>query len=362
MNYFNHHVKPNKQRLLNTLKGEKSDRVPLFENYIDSLIVEKILGYYAGNTAASIGDPYKGDERALVEGYMCIPMHPKDWIRICKIIGQDVIMMESAFAPYKKLDKDGKKGIINDGSVKNRVDWKKVILPSDSDIDCRISYLEEYIKRAKSENIAVSLCTGNFFITHYVNLCGTDFFLLIYDDLDLVHEMLTVTTDWYLKLIRRAVELGIDILFSGDDVAHKSGLFINPDYFKDLYKPYAQKIYEPALNACIPVIFDCDGKPDEIIDMIVDLGCSALFPLDANGVDYHVYKKKYGSKLCLFGAINIDILIRGNTKDVENHVQEVINTMKVGGRYIAGTVSSVNEIPFENFVAMVNTIHKYGVY
>jgi uroporphyrinogen decarboxylase len=354
--------KPDKNRLLGMLRGERVDRVPLFENYIDSELVQKILGYPAGNTAAAEGDPYKGDERAVVDGDMCVPMHPKDWVKICKTIGQDTIMMESAFAPYRKLDERGKLCIINDGSIRNREDWKSVIPPSDEDITQRIDYLEQYAEAAKNENIAVALCTGNFFITHYVNLCGMNFFMLIYDDIDLVHEMLSTAIDWYLKLVKRAVRLGIDILFSGDDVAYKSGLMINPEHFKELYKPYAERIYEPALNAGVPIIFDCDGKPDEIIDMIIELGCSALFPLDANGVDYHEYKKKWGNRLCLFGAIDTDPLIRGSVSDVVNYVRKVVEEMKPGGRYIAGTVSSVNEIPFDNFVAMVNAIHAYGVY
>jgi hypothetical protein len=43
-------------------------------------------------------------------------------------------------------------------------------------------------------------------------------------------------------------------------------------------------------------------------------------------------------------------------------VKEVVEVMKEGGGYIAGTVSSVNEIPFENYITMINTIHKYGRY
>jgi len=353
---------PDKERLLLTLRGKKADRVPLFENYIDSLLVENILGYSAGNTAAAVGDPYKGDARAVVEGGMCIPMHPDDWIEICKRIGQDTIMLEAAFAPYRKVNEEGIASIVNDGSVKTRDDWTSIIPPSEQDIEDRMVYIEKYVKSAKRENIAVTLCTGNFFITHYVNLCGMDFFVLLHDDMDLVHEMLSTAVDWYVRLVEKAVAAGIDILFSGDDVAYKYGLMMNPRLFKKLYRPYAEKIYAPARDKGIPVVFDCDGKPDDIVDMIIDLGCSALFPLDANGVDYRDYKKKWGSRICLFGAIDTDPLIRCNKDEVEEYVRSVVEYMKAGGRYIAGTVSSVNEIPFENFVTMVNSVHRYGRY
>jgi len=351
--------KPDKRRILSALKGEIPDKVPLFDNYIDGKIVEKILGYNAGNTCAAIGDPYRGDDRSIVGGDVCVPMDPKDFIRLCNTICQDTIMLEHAFVPYRILDQTGKPVIINDGKIKNRKDWEKVIIPSDNDIIDRLFYLKAYNEAVKGTDIAVTLQTGNFFLTHYHNLNGSDFFSLIYDDPGLVEEMLTASTDYFIKYVKEALKLGFDVFMAGDDVAYKSGLMINPEHFKKLYKPYAEKLYEPVLNAGIPIIFDCDGNPEEIIDMIIELGCRCLFPIDANGMDYRCAKKKYGRKLCLYGAIDTDPIIRKSPPEVESYVKEVVETMMEGGGYIAGTVSSVNEIPFDNYVAMINSIHKY---
>ena len=116
------------------------------------------------------------------------------------------------------------------------------------------------------------------------------------------------------------------------------------------------------MNADIPIIFDCDGNPTEIIDMIIELGCSTLFPIDANGLDYREVKKKYGNKLSFYGAIDTDPLIRCSADEVHKYIKEVVEIMKVDGGYIAGTVSSVNEIPFDNYITMINAIHKYGYY
>jgi uroporphyrinogen decarboxylase len=363
MKFHEFGIEPDKNRILRCLRGELTDRIPYFENYIGERIVEFILGYHAGNTAAAVGDPYRADERAIVDGGRCIPMHPKDWIKICRKIGQDVIMMEASFAPYKIFDEEGGRTIVNDGRIKNRKDWeKKVIHPGDEDIDEVMEYLTEYIETAKDENIAVALGTGNMFITHYVNVNGFDFFTLIYDDMDLVDEMLTVTSEWFTKLITRAVNAGVDILFSGDDVAYKSGTYMNPVLFKEIYSRYAEKMYKPAIEAGVPIIFDCDGNPTEIMDMMIDLGCSAHFPVDACGLDYREHKKRWGDRLTLIGALDLDPLIRLDTRGVEEYVKEVVLSMKEGGRYIAGTITAIDEIPIENFVTMVNTIHAHAAY
>ena len=100
MQFENLNFTPDKKRLLSALGDEIPDKVPLFDNYIDDKIVEKILGYNAGNTCAAVGDPYRGDERAIVEGDVCIPMDPKDFIKLCNTICQDTVMLEHAFVPY----------------------------------------------------------------------------------------------------------------------------------------------------------------------------------------------------------------------------------------------------------------------
>ena len=94
--------KPDKSRLLTTLKGKELDKVPFFDNYIDSILVEIILGYNAENTYAAVGDPYRGDEGTEVGGDLCIPMDPKDYIKLSNIICQDSIMVEAAYAPYSR--------------------------------------------------------------------------------------------------------------------------------------------------------------------------------------------------------------------------------------------------------------------
>jgi uroporphyrinogen decarboxylase len=137
---------------------------------------------------------------------------------------------------------------------------------------------------------------------------------------------------------------------------------IDPEILKKWYINRAKKFYEPAINEGIPIIFDCDGDPSKIMDMIFELEASALFPIDANGMDYREAKKKYGDRICLYGGIDTDIVIRGTTEETEEYVRDVVTTLKEGGRFIAGTISDVNEMPFENFVTMINTIHKHGIY
>jgi uroporphyrinogen-III decarboxylase len=98
--------------------------------------------------------------------------------------------------------------------------------------------------------------------------------------------------------------------------------------------------------------------------MLVEMGVTAIHPMDPSGIDYRDYKKRYGNRLTLFG--NIDItwpLVEGSPGDVEQDVRDHMEALKPGGRWVAGSSHSiVNYIPHENLVAMFNAIHKYGAY
>jgi uroporphyrinogen decarboxylase len=160
------------------------------------------------------------------------------------------------------------------------------------------------------------------------------------------------------------VQAGVDILFGADDFAFKTGLFVRPDVFKKVWRPHYDRILAPAREAKIPIMFHSDGKIDDTIEMLLEMGVDGITPMDPSGIDYRDYKKRYGDRLTLFG--NIDItwpLVEGTPADVERDVREHMEALKPGGRWVAGSSHSiVNYIPHENVIAMINAIHKYGAY
>ena len=118
---------PDIQRLLDAFKRKKVDRVPNFEVLIEDTHVQKLLGRLAGNTLSFGGDPAKG----VSEGEGARPMKPDDYIELCRIIGQDAIIVEAIWTPFRKRRPDGTVGgLIADRSIKNRADFQRlVVLP-----------------------------------------------------------------------------------------------------------------------------------------------------------------------------------------------------------------------------------------
>jgi corrinoid protein of di/trimethylamine methyltransferase len=351
---------PDVERFKAALRGQKVDRVPNFESLVDDEHVTKLLGRYAGNTLAIGGDPAKGAEEATGR-----PMHAKDYLEFAAMVGQDVIMLEAIWTPFKKRLPDGTLAPAMDRGVKTRQDWEALVMPDDSDIEDRLQYVREYKAATKGTRIGVVMLAGAIFQTLYEFVIGlTDAMMMCYEQRDLMEEMLNVSANHYGRLVEAAVAEGLDVFFLADDFAWKEGLFIPPQIFKELWIPRAQRIIAPALDAGIPTMFHSDGRVDDAMEWLIDMGFDGFNPMDPYGVDYRDYKKRYGDRITLIGNIDVEYpLVHGTPEEVEKDVIAHMEVLKPGGRYIAGSSHSVtNFVPHENYVAMLNAFHRYGVY
>jgi uroporphyrinogen decarboxylase len=191
-----------------------------------------------------------------------------------------------------------------------------------------------------------------------------DTMMMCYEQRDLLEEMLDVSTDYYQKLVESAVAEGMDVFYFADDFAWKNGIMIPPALFKEIWLPRAERLISPAINAGVPVLFHSDGKIDDAVEWLIDIGVDGINPMDPYGIDYRDYKKRFGDRVTLSGNIDVEYpLVHGTPEDVEQDVIAHMDVLKPGGRYIAGSSHSVtNFVPHENFIAMLNAIHRYGVY
>lgn len=353
--------KPDKERLLAAFRRKPVDRVPNWEVLIEDRHVEKMLGRFAGNTLAFGGDPAKG----IVDTEVVRPMKAKDYVDICNIIGQDAMIIESIWTPYKREDENGKLVQVADRSIKNIKDFRKLKKPDQKDIDRVLKYIREYKEATEGTKIGVTVLFGCLSQTFYEFMVGmNDFMMACYEDKPFIEEILEDSTEYLIEFCKAIVSEGVDFIWPADDIAFKSGLFLPPKFMKEMWVPRMARIMEPALDAGIPVMFHSDGKLDEIVEDLIEMGVNCLNPMDPYGIDYRDYKKRYGNRLCLSGNIDIEFpLSKGTPEDVEKDVRQHMEVLKPGYGYVAGSSHSiVNYIPYENFVTMINAIHKYGRY
>ena len=351
---------PDVARLIAQIRGQKVDRVPNLENLVDDSHVEKILGRYAGNTLAFGGDPAKGASEATGR-----PMHAKDFVAFNRATGQDVLVIEAIWTPFKKRTAEGKVVQITDRCIKTRAEWAQVVQPGEADIADKMQYVREYTEAVKGSRQGVVMLFGSFMQTLYEFVVGlNDFMMLCIEDPRVrggdVRRQRRIPGEARRRGGRREDRR---VVFRGR-LRLEAGPLPAAQALQGDLVPRAERILAPTVRAGLPILFHSDGRIDAAVEWLIDLGINGINPLDPYGVDYRDYKKRYGDRLCLWGNVDVEWpLAHGTPEDVEKDVIAHMEVLKPGGHWGASSSHSItNFVPHENYVAMLDAIHKYGVY
>lgn len=219
---------------------------------------------------------------------------------------------------------------------------------------------EQVIRDFKDEYWIVGVTVTTIFETAWA-LRGLEQMMVdMATDPDLANHLLDIPYRYHLTAAKKLVELGVDMIWTGDDVGSQRGMLISPKMWRKYFKPrMANFIAElKALNPDVKVAYHSDGDVSHIIPELIDIGLDVLNPIQPACIDPAQIKQDYGNKLCFWGSIDEQhTLPFGSPADVEAEVIERLKTIgKNGGLILAPTHHVQLDTPLDNFWAMVNTI------
>ena len=182
-----------------------------------------------------------------------------------------------------------------------------------------------------------------------------------------VFEMQTQAMLKNLEIYRQAVGDRIQIVWiSGTDFGTQNGEFFRLDVFRELYKPYYQRINDWVhKNTPWKTFFHCCGSIVNYLDDFVEMGVDILNPvqLSAKGMDPHMLKEKYGDKLVFWGG-GVDTqqtLPFGTPEEVKAQVKERLEILSKGGGYVFAPIHNVvAKTPVENLIAMYEAVKEFN--
>ena len=155
----------------------------------------------------------------------------------------------------------------------------------------------------------------------------------------------------------------IAFIFINDDIAYKNGLIIRPEWFRELFVPRMERLVAPARAKGKLLTFHTDGDLSQVIPILVELGFAGVHPVEPAANDIYTLKAQYAGQIALFGNIDTTLLAFGTPAEVEADVRHHLDKLKAGGGYVLSSSSSLFDgIPFENVVALIETVNRYGQY
>lgn len=179
---------------------------------------------------------------------------------------------------------------------------------------------------------------------------------------DLADAILEIPYRYHLTAAKKLVELGVDMIWIGDDVGAQTGMLISPRHWRRFLKPRMATFIAglKALNPAIKVAYHSDGNILPIIPELIEVGVDILNPIQPACMDPTEIKRQFGDRLCFWGSIDEQhTLPYGTPEDVRQEVLLRLRTIGKGGGLIIGPTHHVQlDTPMENFWAMVNTIRE----
>jgi uroporphyrinogen decarboxylase len=338
-----------RQRVMTMIEGGIPDRVPLCELIIDEKVIKKI------NPDWSYIDIAEETVDIVVTNTPSL-LYRKEIIDASKGIFKNewgTIRQESAQSVSMPIS----------GPIKSEEDLKNFKIPDPND-DFRYIELNSLLDRFKDKK-AVGMHLHDVFNYPYYLRGMEEFLIDLVSNKDLVKRLVDISVEHNIAIAKKAIKMGADFILLGDDYGMTTGPIFSPRTFEELLLPGLRTVISEIKSMGGFVIKHCCGNINSLLDMIVDAGIDILHPLDKTaGMDIGAVQEKYMDRIVVMGGIDCgDLLTNKSDNDVIEETKQLLKNVSFKGRHIVSSSNTIHpKVKPENYLAMVNTVKKYGTY
>lgn len=180
----------------------------------------------------------------------------------------------------------------------------------------------------------------------------------LYDDFDFAAEC----CEWVEARNRAAIRQLVArvrpdfVLFDGD-CAYKTGLMVSPEMFRRLVFEPTRCTVALLREMDIPYAFHTDGKLDEVIPLLVELGFAAVHGCEKQANDLEHLVREFGGDIVLVGNLDVVFLSKATPAEVRRETGKMLRVGSARGRFVAAcNTSPMNYIPERNYRAFCETV------
>ena len=205
------------------------------------------------------------------------------------------------------------------------IDWEKM-----AKLDC------ERVKLDRSQSAAMAVI-GLMPFQQFIAFMGfNNGFMAMYEEPELVKELLHFMVDVYMPLIQASLDYyDPDLMYLLDDTASQANPFISPEMYRDILKPVYKRITEPIMERGIPIQFHNCGRCEDFMDDMFECGVRIWDPGQTMN-DLLGIKKKFDRKIGIAGGYNWilpDSWPEVNEEEIRQTVRDCIDLYAPDGGY-----------------------------
>lgn len=216
------------------------------------------------------------------------------------------------------------------------------------------------VERFKDEYWVVGVVVTTIFETAWA-LRGLERTLLdMVVNPEMVEKLFDVPFYYHSAVAKKLVEIGVDMIWLGDDVGAQDRMLISPAHWRRFLKPRMARLIADLkrLNPRLKIAYHSDGNIYPVIPDLIEIGVDVLNPVQPQSMDPVRLKKEFGDRLCFWGTVDLQYTLPfGSPQEVRAEVLERLRTVGRGGGLIISPTHNLQlDVPLENFQALTETV------
>ena len=167
----------------------------------------------------------------------------------------------------------------------------------------------------------------------------------------------------FIHMIHNYAGAGCNGFYFTDDWGSQHGLFINPETWRKIFKPWYKRFIDECHKLNMHACMHSCGNIVPIIPDLIDLGLDALHPIQPNAMDQEKVVRQFAGEITFWGGLDIQhILPHGSPDEVSQECKRLIDLFDgPDGGYIASPANTIMpDTPLENIERMMQTFREYG--
>ena len=347
-----------KERVLRAFARQKADRLPVFDVVNKPDMYEHLLG----------------ESNFTSGGRLCV--------QLAKKLGMDAVTVHSA--PYTCLippkekwdspnsftDRFGLHFKVEDtswplrmiaGHVEADEDFLQALKNADV-TDEDVQQVKEAVEEAGDEIAVFGSVRGTFGFL-FIALGLENLTYAMYDDPDLLLEIIEAADAFWTKLGLKLIEAGCTALYVANDMGMNGSTLISPAQLREFFFPSLRKQIETWKSAGGKVLFHSCGNVDAVLEDLADMGIDALNNIQVfSGMNLKSVKERIGNKVTIVGNVDATGIMCGSDQSkIDEAIREVVATAGMDGGLIIATDHSFHEgMPEENVLYFLEKAREIG--
>lgn len=183
---------------------------------------------------------------------------------------------------------------------------------------------------------------------------------------DVYPEALAKIGQFYFDICKAQVEAAdglLDGMVIWGDVAYKNGLFYDPEYWREHFKPWVKKMIDYCHSKDLMVIYHGCGNVNIILEDYIEMGLDFYNPLEVKAnMDVTDLREKYGQTIGFCGNNNVQLWEEGDKEKIKEEILTKLKTAKGGGFIFQSDHSVSSNVSGETYDFIINTVRENGNY